>query len=123
MMDAPAARSSLAFAPGHASTYRRLARVAAPIGACVYVLTFWVPTRTDYSLLLLAGCAAVALLASSEAGARLRLNPLVAAVLCFCLATIASLAASVAVARSLVACAALLPAMLLFVVIGYGFSS
>jgi hypothetical protein len=105
------------------SAFRRAARLAAPVGACAYVLSFAIPTRVDYSLLLLAACAALAMFASEEGAPTRRINPLVIAILCFCAATAMSLFASINVARSFIVSTALLPALLLFVVIGYGFSS
>ena len=105
------------------SALRRAARLAAPVGACAYVLSFAIPARIDYSLLLLAACAAVALFASDDTSASRRVNPLVVAILCFCAATVVSLFVSINLARSFIVSTALLPALLLFVIIGYGFSS
>ncbi len=106
-----------------APTARRFAQLAAPAGACAYVLSFAIPAKTDYSLLIFAALGAVALLAADGAAAGRRSRLLALAIACFCAVTLSSLVASVDLGRSLVASSALLPALLLFAIIGYGFSS
>jgi hypothetical protein len=106
-----------------APTARRIAQLAAPAGACAYVLSFAIPAKTDYSLLVFAACGAIALFAADGAAVGRRSRLLAIAIACFCAVTVASLVASVDLGRSLVASSALLPGLLLFVIVGYGFSS
>jgi len=102
---------------------RAWGRLAGPAAACGYVLGFAIPLRTDYSVFALAIGAAVALASAVDPWSRPGSTGLERAVIAFCAAAGLSLLLSASPARSLASCASLLPAILLFLIIGYDFSS
>jgi O-antigen ligase len=102
---------------------RAWVRLAGPAAACAYVLAFALPLRTDYSLVALALCAALTLTSADNATPTRRTNALVFAIVGFCVSSGVSLVLSADPARSFASSVSLLPAILLFLIVGYDFSS
>ena len=100
-----------------------VARLAGPVGAAVYVLSFLLPLTSTYSLIVLALGALIASLGTHVAVPPKRFNPIVWSILCFCIVSATSALLAVRTWPSLMSSVSLLPAMLLFMIISYDFSS
>jgi O-antigen ligase len=98
-------------------------RLAGPAGVCAYVLGFALPLESDYSLMALAVCALVASVGAFEEARPTHFNPLIASIICFCIVSVASSLLSVRPWSSLASLVPLVPAVLLFVLVSYDFSS
>ncbi len=99
------------------------ARLAGPVGAYAYVLTFALPLTTDYSLAALALCALVASFGARKATRPGSFTGLSVSIACFCMVSVASAVLSLRPWSSLASMVSLVPALLLFMLVSHDFSS